>query len=362
MPKMVGIIPADHIQMIDHIVPLCHLMDIPLCCMESNTASIIEEEYPALPLILSLEDDLEKTLAPYQVLFYSHPHRLLPDSFLFGESCLRKKAISVCSLHGNSDKKWNQFWMERLVDEDIVLLYGSQNREMLEKKGALSRIKRFVEVGNYRSLFYEEHRLFFEDKIPQWLKNKKNRKAILYAPSWQASEVHLQDRRETSSFFSFAEQLFDNLPEEYLLVFKPHPFLQRFFPEAMEKIKNTYAQKENIYFLEEYPLIYPLLSKIDIYLGDHSSIGYDFLYFDRPLVFINHNGWEKEDRAIYLHQAGISLCSDAFSSLFFRIEKELERDTHRPKREELYHYTFGEKKSLTQIKHHIDEAIACALS
>ncbi len=44
---------------------------------------------------------------------------------------------------------------------------------------------------------------------------------------------------------------------------------------------------KNVVLIEDFPLVYPLLAATDIYLGDVSSIGYDFLMFNRPMFLSN---------------------------------------------------------------------------
>jgi hypothetical protein len=92
-----------------------------------------------------------------------------------------------------------------------------------------------------------------------------------------------------------------------------------------------YDNRRGVYFLNEFPAIYPLLEKVSAYIGDHSSIGYDFLYYDRPLYFL-----EKKEKA------PLQECGRAVEDIK-ELEGWLKEDGKEfsEKRRELYCYAFG---------------------
>jgi CDP-glycerol glycerophosphotransferase (TagB/SpsB family) len=59
---------------------------------------------------------------------------------------------------------------------------------------------------------------------------------------------------------------------------KPHPNTERKYKIELTRTK--------VRLLEHFPPIYPLLDRTDAYIGDMSSIGYDFLAYERPLFFL----------------------------------------------------------------------------
>ena len=64
-----------------------------------------------------------------------------------------------------------------------------------------------------------------------------------------------------------------------------------------------------------YPLIYPLLNRCDLYLGDHSSVGYDVLPFEKPMVFLNPTSRSLSDKSTLLFQCGQTLSLKDFEKL-----------------------------------------------
>ena len=104
------------------------------------------------------------------------------------------------------------------------------------------------------------------------------------------------------------------------------------------------CKKSNILFLKNCPLIYPLLDYIDVLLGDFSSIGYDFLTFNKPM-FIFKSDNEK-------------LSSDLFNiatmiedeNIYETIEKNMKNDKREEKIKKLYNYTFDKIKNFNNLK------------
>ena len=112
-------------------------------------------------------------------------------------------------------------------------------------------------------------------------------------------------------------------------------------PDKVDEIMKAYP---HVYFLKDFPLIYPLLKQIDLYLGDYSSIGYDFLYFDRPLFFL-----ETPEKTA-LQEYGERVRKEDLTNL---IERTFER-------QKIYSHVFGERKSLNALKEDIEDACRSA--
>jgi hypothetical protein len=163
------------------------------------------------------------------------------------------------------------------------------------------------------------------------------------------------------------------VPSDYNLIVKPHPQLLQVDPARFWAILGKYEKKPNVLFLLDFPLIYPLLSISDLYLGDLSSIGYDFLAFNldpavqddkavqdfagsrfnRPMFFLNHQKRTyPPDRGVFLFQCGTVIEPEEYPFLFQKIEQSLPSDKKlfAAKRQEIYTYTFGENRSFSEIK------------
>jgi teichoic acid glycerol-phosphate primase len=332
----IGILPNAVQSYVDHLVPLCQIMGIPLLVTDPWMKAFVEVYYPPMDILLVDAKDyiLDPFLKEYDPLFYVDFFRKASGCFQFQDYFSKRKVRSVMGLHGNPDKYWDTYWLERLNDEDIILAYGPQLLELLVQKGVK---KRPIISGNYRLEFYKAHAPFFDATLPF----RKEKTTLLYAPTWSAYGILTEHREYFSPFFTFYRELFDALSDRFQLIVKLHPHLAQSMPVMVKKVMHEYP---HIYFLQDYPLIYPLLNQIDLYLGDYSSVGYDFLHFDRPLFFV------EPIRRTALHGCGQILRKEELSCLGWM------EDTKGTERKMLYNEVFGEVKPLAQLKQEIEDA------
>jgi CDP-glycerol glycerophosphotransferase (TagB/SpsB family) len=155
-------------------------------------------------------------------------------------------------------------------------------------------------------------------------------KTILYAPTWQDSE-------NSTSFFQVAETLIQQLPSDVLFLIKLHPNLEKDIRILQFVLQNE--SHPNIRFLSGFTPVYPILERADLYLGDMSSVGYDFLSFNRPMFFFNPTSRDPSDPGLYLHQCGQTLLPDQIFNFLAQDQSYLTQV-----RQETYAYTFGKQQ------------------
>jgi len=332
LKKGIGILPGHHPSYIDHVVPLCQILEIPLLVTDREIEALVERYYPPMSIVYAQPEDydLDPYLKEYDLFVYVDFFRRASGSFQFQDYLSRKAVRSVMSLHGNPDKYWGMYWLEKLNDEDIILAYGPQLAELLKKKGIS---KKPVISGNYRLEFYHEHKEFFDHKLPF----QKTKPILLYAPTWATLACHTPYQEQYTPFFDVYPTVFKTLSDRYQLIVKLHPHMIQMMPEKIEKMMQEYPE---IHFLNDFPLIYPLLSQVDIYLGDYSSIGYDFLYYDRPLFFLETHG----ETALQAYGTRVSL-----NDLPHFAAQKLPCKN-------FYQHVFGPQKPLAQLKLEIENA------
>lgn len=122
--------------------------------------------------------------------------------------------------------------------------------------------------------------------------NLKDKKIIFYMPTFRESKYGLETGNKNKfsilDFDDFNIQELDGFLESInaIMFFKLHPFHKE---EA-----TTYIEKEkvkNIYALEDVKLkennldLYEIINGIDILITDYSSIYFDYLLLDRPIIF-----------------------------------------------------------------------------
>ncbi len=340
--KGIGILSGRKISFLDHLIPLCSMMGIPLYCTDRWTAELADIFYPSVSLVK------KPLLESYDAFFYVELSRTPLGSFDFRQFLHTQPKRSVFGFHGNSDKNLDTFWIERLVDEDLVLVYGDFFIDCLKDKGVWPRLNSVVRTGNYRLNYYEKQRAFFERVVNPYRFSASKRKTILYAPTWCYPDRHSQ---WNSSFFDTHRDVLESIPEDFQIFVKLHPYYFSLFPKEVADLKKALEEHEQIRFLDETPLIYPFLEQADIYLGDYSSVGYDFLAYNRPMFFLS----PRED--VFLHRCGRWIAPKEYPHLY-SILRDDRQETLRETRQQMYHYVFGDSKAFERIAEDIQQQLA----
>jgi len=354
--KSAGLLYGPEKHHLDHLAPLCSLFRIPLIVTEEELFDLCKHYYPSTQAaFLNYLTLPEKIVKEYDTLFTCLPRDLIDEVLFFAQQMFRKKIHTIWCPHGNSDKGHASFLMEGLQKEQSVLVYGKKMIDFLIRKHVYENLRSCIIVGNFRYYFYLQHRDFYLALIQKEVKRRlqSTNKTILYAPTWQ-------DREQSSSFFDVTPSLIELLPDSYNLIIKPHPNLLFKSADYLQKLIDKYEARQNILFLTDFPPIYPLLDFVDIYLGDMSSIGYDFLTFNKPMFFLNQNARNsKEDPGLYLYRCGIEIQKEEYKQIFSLIEKNLPHDQERfsKVRQEVYVYTFGKERKWATIEQELHHTI-----
>lgn len=275
-------------QHLDHLAPLADFLSIPLLVDDAEMLDMMQKYYPSvtthkLPPLMYIPDI-------YDVLIVT-AKMWKSDMGGIIEMCTEKKVRFIYCPHGNSDKCHAKPSLDPFLVQDDFFFYGNQMKRNLASRGVAGG----HHVGNYRLAYYQKYQHHC-DKLVEHLRSEK--KTILYAPTWN-------DQENLSSFSANCEQVLRELSEDFNLIVKVHPILVEQEYARIIQLEGRYSA----HFLTHFPLVYPILSIADAYLGDFSSVGYDFLYFDRPMFFIESDQ-HLPDRSKLLHQSGKILPKD----------------------------------------------------
>ncbi len=324
-------------------------MDIPLLFLDEKDSELGKKYYPGLQIATQdyASFNPEYFIQQYDVLFLSDlwDRHTFHQKFAPLEKKYNKVLRHVHVPHGYSDKA---FYLKKCANEDITLIYGQNMLDMLKENKVWDQVHEFVLTGNYRYTFFKQHAAFYRQLVQQEILSQfdQPRPVILYAPTWM-------DLEESSTFFTADEAVLGKLPSYYNLIVKLHPRLELDDPAAYHRIMGKYEHKKNILFLTDFPLVYPLLDCATLYIGDMSSIGYDFLAFDKPLFFLNQQKRDsRTDRGLYLFRCGLSVLPHHYIHLYELLAENLEKDLEEYSaiRQEVYTYTFGKERSFATIK------------
>lgn len=129
--------------------------------------------------------------------------------------------------------------------------------------------------------------------------NKENKKArhIIYLPTFR------DDDRENKLFFSRSGIDFKKL-NQVLEKINTYLIIKTHLSDAPEtKDTRTKNKFNRLIFLESRTDIYPLLPLMDILITDYSSVAYDFLLLNKPIIFFpfDLDNFLKQGRGIYFN-------------------------------------------------------------
>lgn len=263
--------------LLDHIAPLADLLGVSLLTTEEKNFKLAKTFYPNIQVqyVPDLEFRLKEVAESYDVLIeckYWKPH--LKKLFL---ELYKKDITLIFCPHGQSDKGFGFPLLKPYEDQDAVLTYGSLMNEMLVLLNI--KPKKTILVGNYRKKFYESNQPFYDEALKKVVQVDSSKRTVLYAPTWK-------DADETRSFFEYGLKVIQEVPDDWNLILKLHPLLEERTPIDYFHVIRHIDKKKNVFLLDEFPPVYPVLNIADIYLGDFSSVGYDFLGFEKPLYFL----------------------------------------------------------------------------
>ena len=265
MRKTAGLLYGRDDGHLDHLAPLCSLLQIPLYFTSKTLYSFAQKQYFGLESILAAPNAVAGLITEnYDSLLSTLPRQLIDPIFLFEEITYQKRLHSYWLPHGASDKEN----MLALTDEDTLLIYGEKMKGMLPTEAK----EKTQSIGNFRLKYFQTHRSFYKELLQTHFKNTLKGQNILYAPSWESNHIE-----------KWVHALIIKKPEGANLFIKLHP--NSYKQGGLSAIAHRYEGLSGVYFIENFFPIYPLLSIMDSLYTDISSIGYDFLYFDAPLYF-----------------------------------------------------------------------------
>ncbi len=337
--------------LLDHLGVLSCLLDIPLIVTDPDVFTQAQTFYPQLNVKqLDMQElSIEFLSNAADVIFQTTKAWVAETSPLFKLLGQREPRFVYCP-HGNSDKVYSS---HSSLAQDLYLVYGDHYLDLLQREGRINFVQRTIRTGNYRLPFYLKHKVFYDQlcEAHVFSRFKDSKPTFLYAPTWDSKEI-------PSSFFTETKQIIEQLKNDYNLIIKLHPKLIEDDPARSIQIMGKHEHEPSVLFLTDFPPIYPLLARCDLYLGDFSSIGYDFLAFDKPLYFLNPSQHQSLSRP-YLYQCGIEIPTNQKGRLREFI-KETTGDAGAPFhaiRKATYHHVFGEERDPIELKKEIWELL-----
>lgn len=169
-----------------------------------------------------------------------------------------------------SEKMCSAFHLREMGKEDVLLEMGYPRNDAL-----------YREKGKGQEIFKEK------------LGIPRNKKVILYAPTWRENQ-HIPGEGYSYSLQVDFQKWKRELGEEYVILFRAHYFIsnQYDFEQYGEFIKNvSHIDDVNELYLAA-----------DILITDYSSVFFDFANLERPILFYmyDYESYKHELRDFYL--------------------------------------------------------------
>lgn len=149
--------------------------------------------------------------------------------------------------------------------------------------------KRFIISGMPRNdlLLTSNGKINLENIFPQI----KGKKVIFYLPTFRNSNYGEVDGSQDAYIFNlkYIEKLNMYLQENnYFLIVKLHPFEENSYEEYLQKkhLNNMLLLKEHSLKINNLDL-YEVLNAANILITDYSSVYFDFLLLNKPIIFVN---------------------------------------------------------------------------
>lgn len=312
---------------LDHLAPMAIELDLPLFVIEQNIYILAKKYYPNINVVqVNFFQLIAHHLKEFDKIISCFPVDVLKTAF----SSIKDLEYYWLP-HGYSDKgKTQEKYFRMLAEEDNILLYGQNFVEKVRESGALDKTNHYI-IKNYRYYHYLKNKEFYDTKI-EALNIHQQKPVLLYAPTWK-------DTEGSSSFLRFSSHL-KKMKKEYQIVCKWHPNLLVQDKKKIEKLEKKHPE---ICFLHDFTPIYSLLSICSLYVGDTSSIGYDFLTFTKPMVFLSEH-----NRNLPLFSCGKVLVKKDYKQIEKAIKEAitLHKLKYLPMQKKIYDFTFGKKEPL----------------
>lgn len=177
-------------------------------------------------------------------------------------------------------RRVNKNVIRNLLMTDYIISPNEFMTEIFEKSFRLENLYegKYIQEGHPRNdLVIHTDR----DKIIRKLEQRgtnvdRDKKVILYAPTWSGNDTAnpVMDMKKYTDLYEYLMENIDK--DKYQILIKPHQIVYKHL-SAEEKESGRYVS----YSIDTNEL----LSVVDILITDYSSIYFDFLLTDRPILF-----------------------------------------------------------------------------
>ncbi len=194
--------------------------------------------------------------------------------------------VAVQVFHGGlSDKRYIE--SARLTCYDLVLFPGQKAVDKAKLAGTLPYINSWKLVG------YPKFDEFYKGSLTPVSLFDEDRKVILYAPTWDSSVTSMKLGERSlygeSSIQLWSLEIVRQLGSHYNVIMKFHSKLVSDKIDIYDRVKDLIEElgyEANVKVVIDDDIT-PYMAASDAMISDISSVCYEWLHFDRPILFAN---------------------------------------------------------------------------
>ncbi|MFC7395388.1 CDP-glycerol glycerophosphotransferase family protein [Scopulibacillus cellulosilyticus] len=139
-----------------------------------------------------------------------------------------------------------------------------------------------LEIGYPRNdIFYQKDRAAKANELRSKLNIPKDKKVILYAPTFRDNQATKNNKFTFDINFDF-EKMKSSLGDDFILLLRMHVVIKN-------KLNIPEEYRDFIYNVSEHPDIQELYLLSDILITDYSSVMFDFANLKRPILFYTYD-------------------------------------------------------------------------
>lgn len=349
-----------------------------LCVIGGNEKyiKILKTDFPDIKLVTFASDDPKMIgyFNSHKYIFHSNAYALF-EKFIRPQLSPGKVLVNV-----------QHFSPIKFVDDvpyilsnfmwDVTVAAGRKDIDLLERHGLIKLNKgndtnsmklningrpvRVILGGNLRVKDYLTHRTARETVFSRLPKLNPANKTILYMPTFSFNVDHSKSNYCSIPFFVDVLKKIKT-PQNYNFIFKLHPNLV--YEQKMIETLLLAAQRRSIAFhLDFFGADYLSYMEIaDILISDRTSAAIDFFYFNKPVLFLDHNNecppnltFDDITNSYWSYQFGPVISRVNIPDTENLIAGNLIEDTYVKKRKQCLEYMFTDTLSVTDIFEEIE--------
>lgn len=244
------------------------------------------------------------------------------------------RGVKVQIFHGLAGEKKGHFKIRHYFD--LYLTQGPYFTERFQQLKRKHRNFNVIETGWPKLDVYGKERDKYAEEKKELLKQHSAKKILLYAPTFSPSL--------TSAPFLLKELQKVAANDDYLLLIKFHDLMST---ELIKQYRQFAAAKSNVIFEEE-PNIVKFLLMGDLLISDTSSVVYEFLLLDKPVITFKNNSrdilWENITEA---------------STLADKVQQNIERDPFAEQRQKIIaeYHPYNDGQSALRMVNEVEDYV-----